>query len=167
MSQPPADWSFSQPYGDYDDEDDVPEPPPPAAPKKAAARPGLEDIKARAREKVDNLESMSDAARFILSGLEADLVCARAELKKVEARKPRGTKVLPPLPPPPAPAPSQASVACEDAVVSKPVVRGVKRVRTAAPEASVGQDGGRGPAGYPVHFHDPQGRKGPSSQRPA
>lgn len=159
MSCPPADWSFTQPYGDFEDEEDVPPPPPPPSAKKG--RPALDDMKAAARQKLESFESMFEASRFLTSALEVHLSECRADFKKIDARKPRSASktTLPPLPP--APAPSKASVACEDAAVSKVSLQSVKRMRATPAEAPVRQDGGRGAAGgFAVHYHDPQGGAG-------
>jgi hypothetical protein len=118
-------------------------------------------MQAAAREKVDNHEAMLDAARFITSAMEAHTVLARDELKKLESRKPRAPKAAAAPPPTPVapPAkyksvPSQAALACESAAVAP---RGVKRVRTVAPQQPVGrQDGGGGAgAGDLVHHYNP------------
>lgn len=152
MSQVPTDWSFAQ---EFEDEEDVPAPPPVAAPKKQG-RPGVADIKALAREKVDNLGSLVEASRFIYSALDVLFLSAQEELKKVEARKPRAPKAAAAASPPAA---SQAALACEDAVISKPpAARQVKRVRAASPEPAVVKDGSGGAgAASAVHYHDPQG----------
>ena len=149
MSQvPTSDWSFTQ-FEDDGGDQTVAAPPP--------AKKGRLDLKAAARQKVDNFGAMLEATRFLFSALEAHAVCAEQELKKLEAKKPRAKPAAAGGgAPAPAAKPSKAAAACEEAVVSKPVARHVKRVRTAAPEAAVAEDGGDGGAGAPVHYYPPQ-----------
>ena len=97
MSQvPTSDWSFTQ-FEDDGGDQTVAAPPP--------AKKGRLDLKAAARQKVDNFGAMLEATRFLFSALEAHAVCAEQELKKLEAKKPRAKPAAAggggPAPPPP------------------------------------------------------------------
>jgi hypothetical protein len=165
MSQSPYDW-LSQPYHheeeDSEEDDASPPPPPPApgAPKKAP-RASLDAKKEDARDKLTNYSAMLEATRFVTSAIEALTVCARDDLQRLEKRKPRASKAAaaaasaaPPV--------SQAAAACEEAVVGKHRVDGVKRVRAAPSQAPVGAEGGGGGAGAgpAVHHHVKKQRSG-------
>lgn len=151
MSQAP-DWSFTQAYEDDEDDGQAEVAPPPSAVASKKGRPALPEMQAAAREKVDNLDAMLEAARFLTTALDAHAICARAELKKVESRKPRAARA--PKAPEAAPAPSKAALACEDAATSKTTApRGVKRVRTASVPDVGRHEGGGGAVVNSVHYH--------------
>jgi len=162
MSQP-FDWSFTQPY-DEGSEEETPLAPPPA-PKKVSRPPrsSVESKKEEAREKLTNYESLLDASRFLTTSLQAMAVCAREDVARLDKRKPRAPKASEPAPaaaPAAAPTASQAASACEEAVVGKNRLQGLKRVRTAVPEGPIGAEGGgRGAgAGAAMYNHAFQGR---------
>jgi len=150
------DYPCTQPWDDSEDDGVSPPPPPPAAPRKAS-RPTLDELKDSAREKVATMEELLDASRMITEAIASMDAEARADLKRIAARKPRAPKAAKTAAPAPAAAaPSQAAAAsaCEDAVVGKSAFKSVKRVRTTAPQAPVGAEaGGGGAAGQPVHYH--------------
>lgn len=158
MSQAPTDWSYAEMYGDEEEEAPPLQPTAPIIPPPPAPKKGRTDVKALAREKVSNMRSLVDAARFLYSALDSLNACAEDDLRKLEARKPRAAKA-------PAPTASKAALACEDAVVSKGAgPRNVKRVRRAAsPEAPVVQhgSGGAGGASAVNHYDTQHGRYGP------